>query len=145
MKKINILNYIYQFINYSILIFAIGLYTLSIYVYSKTDSFNSVILILITLGLFVTGSTLFNICWTGKSPCALFVSKILYCVMFVLTFVLGILLILDQEKFVQFMNENMTDSRSTIEEVQKDFNLHFKTMTVLYCLYICLMVKSFLT
>ena len=141
MKKINILKYIYQFINYSILVFAIGLYTLSVYVYSKTDSFNSVILILITLGLFVTCSAIFNICWTGTSPCALFVSKILYCVMLVLTFVLGILLILDQEKFIQFMNDNMTDSKSTIEEVQKDLNLHFKTVTFLYCLYICLMVR----
>ncbi len=140
MKKLNILKFIFQFINYATLTLAIGLYTLSVYVWSKIDTINSLILILTTMGLFVTLSTIFSICWTGESPCAFFVSKILYSVKLFTTFILGILLILDQEKFIEFIKENLDDSNPTIDEVQNDVNRHFKAVTFLYATYVTLMV-----
>jgi hypothetical protein len=141
MKTINLLKYIFQVINYSVLALAIGLYTASVYIWSKTDSINSLILILVAMGFFVTLSTIFSICMTGNSPCAYLLSKILYCAKLFITFVVGILLIIDQEMFVQFMNENMEDSKISIDELQRDLNKHFRTVTILYIIYITLMVN----
>ena len=140
MKKLNLLKFIYQFINYTTLTLAIGLYTLSVYVWSKIDTINSLILILTTIGLFVTLSTIFSICWTGDSPCAFLVSKILYSFKLFIVFVLGLLLLIDQEKFIEFMKDNLDDSNPTIDEVQNDVNRHFKAVTVLYATYVTLMV-----
>jgi hypothetical protein len=140
MKKISVLKFLFQFINFAILALAIGLHTTSVYIWSKTDSMNSFILMLVTMGIFVTLSTIFNICWTGNSPCAFLLSKILYGVKLFVTFVLGILLTIDQDMFVQFMKENMNDSTLSINELQKDLNKHFGLIVVLYFLYVSLMV-----
>ncbi len=119
---------------------AIGLYTASVYIWSKTDSINTLILILTTMGIFVTLSSVFSICWTGNSPCAYLLSKILYIVILFITFVIGVLMILDQEMFIQFINDNMIDSKLAIEELQRDFNNHFYVLTIMFIVYFILMV-----
>jgi hypothetical protein len=141
MNKLKISRILYQIFNILVLLLSIGIFVISIYLWIETKKLNSVIILLFVIGIYILLTSVFSVCWTGKSACAHLLSSVLYVTILVANIVLGFYIAFDQESVVDFMTKHMDNSEDTIEEIRNVLNKNLDAVKILFLSYTIVVVS----
>jgi hypothetical protein len=141
MNKLKIARILFQILNVLVLLLSIGIFVISIYLWTETKKLNSVIILLLVIGIYILLTSVFSVCWTGKSACAHLLSSILYITILVANIVLGFYIAFDQESLVNFMTDHMDNSEDTIEEIRNVINKNLDAVKIMFLSYTIIVVS----
>jgi hypothetical protein len=96
---------------------------------------------MLIIALFILLTSVFSICWTGRSSCAHLLSGILYIAIILANIILGFYIVFDQESLVDFMTEKMDDSVAAIDKIKYQINVNLDIVKILFLSYTIVIVK----
>jgi hypothetical protein len=140
LTKIKLLNIFFQFLNCFNLAFAAALFTSAIYLVVKIDNFNSFTLSLMLIGFIITTTTIFSFCCTNKNPCGILISTTLLTFIFIFVLTIGFCIVFIQDQIVEFLTENLKDSKEVIDEVKRQINVNMNITKIVVLSYSSIIV-----
>jgi hypothetical protein len=133
-----------QILNFAIFLLGIALLASGCYLWMTVGLLNSFILSIGALALFMIIVALFGYCCTEKSTCGLIVYQIFLVVLFLFICVVAFFIYTDQERIVQLLTSQLTDSADTILQIQSDINKNMDLTKISLLVYALVVVIFYL-
>ena len=136
------LYFLLQIFNFAIFLLGIALLASAAYLWMKVGLLNSFILSIAVLALFMLVVSLYGYCCTEKSPCAIIIYQLFLIVLVIFIAMVVFFIYSDQDKIVEVLTANLTDSADTILQLKVDINRNMDLTKVGLLIYAVVVVST---